>query len=135
MCKVENNKLVDVVETFNITKVDGKIVDKEWKEFTWDEIVSMNFRGFHQDFVDQAQTLFDTFVLHNKDDPKAEMQIPPAVDQLIHDWVLTCEVIQSPDSRQGVTHPDDKQIVQKAFDKMNAEGVYPNSLREQNQKV
>lgn len=134
VCDVQDGKLMDVVETYKIAKVDEKIADQDWQELTGDEIVSMNFRGFHQNFLDQATELFHWFVTTHADQSKAEMPIPPAVDQLIHDWVLSCEVIQSPDSRQWVTNAEDKPRVQEAFDQMMQDGVYPEKLREEKKK-
>jgi hypothetical protein len=58
----------------------------------------------------------------------AEMVIPDAVDAMIHDHGMTCDVLSSPDARHGVTNPDDKPRVQEAFDKMIQDNVYPNTL-------
>lgn len=128
VCKVADNKLVDVVETYAIWYVDEKIVDKKWDELVWDEIVSMNFRWFHQDYFEQATPLLQKFMNDHAQEPKAEMTIPDVVDVLIHIWVLSCEVITSPDPRQWVTNAEDKPRVQEAFTKMREEWLYPEKL-------
>ncbi len=130
VCEVQDGYLIDVKETYKISKNDWNITDENWKEFLWSEIVSMNFRGFHNKFLEQANGILQDFIEENHWHPTVELPIPPAVDMLIHDNKLTCEVIKSPDSRQWVTNPEDKPRVQKAFDKMIKEGVYPEGLWE-----
>lgn len=128
ICKVENNQLEEVVEHYKISKNNENIVDRDWHVLTWKEIVSMNFRGFHADFFKQAHPLFVQFVLDNNQTAIAEMVIPDAVDSLIHDDTLICEVIASPDSRQWVTNAEDKPRVQEAFNAMIQQWVYPENL-------
>lgn len=120
--------LSDVTERYAIGYDAEKIVDREGNVFTWDETVSMNFWWFHQDFFAQAMPLFQDFQHNHPADPKAEMVIPDAVDQLIHDGVLECEVVQSQDPWQWVTNPEDKPRVSDAFDQMHDEWVYPWNL-------
>ncbi len=129
VCAVEGTALQHVEECYKIGVDAWVIKDKEGRVLTWNEIVSMNFRWFHQDFFKQAHPLFVQFVLDHSQGAIAEMVIPAAVDELIDKELLSCEVITSPDSRYGVTNPDDKPKVQQAFDAMIKDGVYPENLR------
>ncbi len=130
ICQVEEGQLQEVVEHRKIGKVDWKITDHEQNFLTWTETVSMNFWWFHQDFFKQAHPLFVQFVLNHSQTAIAEMVIPDAIDTLIHDEILSCTVIPSPDSWQWVTNAEDKPRVQKAFTEMIQDWVYPLSLWE-----
>lgn len=128
ICHVHEGRLVDVVEHYAIWKKAWSIEDKDGTNLQGDEIVSMNFWWFHYDFFAQARNLLNIFKKDHPLDPKAEMPIPPAVDTLIHGGDVVCTVIDSPDSWHGVTNPEDKPRVQKAFDTLLNTGVYPKSL-------
>lgn len=126
VCKVDaQNHLVALQERYKISLHDNVVSDKDGYVLSLDDIVAMNFMWFHHAFLEQVEPLLHHFVANNIHDPRCEMPITDGMDILIRSWSITCEVIQSPDSWQGVTNPEDKPKVQKAFDTMIREGVYP----------
>lgn len=128
VCTTDDGVLVDVVERYAISKNDTVIKDRDWNIFKWDETVSMNFWGFHQDFFKQSKALLEEFKYANTQAPRAEMVIPDAVDICIHKGELTCGVLNSPDPWQWVTNSEDKPRVAKAFEGMHTQWIYPENL-------
>jgi dTDP-glucose pyrophosphorylase len=128
VCHTTDWILIDVTERYALGKHDWAIVDRDGNEFTWEEIVSMNFWWFHQDFFKQSLPLLERFMKLNSESKKAEMVIPDAVDVLIHSHQITCKVLNSLDPWQWVTNAEDKARVASAFDTMHEEWVYPETL-------
>ena len=129
----ENNHLVDVVERHKIGRGDDQKVyfvddDGSSVEVSEDAIVSMNFWGFHQNIFDVMREQFVEFAEANKANPKAEFYIPLVANTQINNGEAKLSVLTSNDNWHGVTYKADKPIVQKAFDKLFKDGVYPSSL-------
>ena len=74
-------------------------------------LVSMNFWCFYPAVFPFIETAFREFVLENKENPKAELPIPPVIDALIAQKQLTVSVIPTADAWFGVTYPEDKTAV------------------------
>ena len=51
VCQIQDNQLIDIVETHNIEKIDGKAV-VDGKEIDLDSAVSMNMWGLYPEFID-----------------------------------------------------------------------------------
>jgi hypothetical protein len=128
VCHGEGTRLTDVTERYAIGYQWDQIIDRNGNVFDGNETVSMNFWWFHQQFFDDAQGLLEQFKRDYQWDPKAEMVIPDAVDHLVTWWKLVCDVLDSHDPWQGVTNPEDKEKVAKAFDLMHSEWLYPQYL-------
>ena len=129
----ENNHLVDVVERHKIGRADNQKVyftddDGSSVEVSEDAIVSMNFWGFHQNIFDVMRKQFVEFAEANKANPKAEFYIPLVANTQINNGAAKLSVLTSNDNWHGVTYKADKPIVQKAFNKLFEDGVYPSSL-------
>ena len=50
------------------------------------------------------------------------------VDKLIKDGVATCEVLDTTSKWFGVTYPEDRPEVVAKFEKLAADGVYPDKM-------
>ena len=88
----------------------------------------MNFWGFHPAIFEGIRKEFVKFVEENKDDPKAEFFIPLFVNEFIKTGQIKVSVLPCEDNWYGVTYREDKEMVQEAFAKLIAEGVYEKQL-------
>ncbi len=93
-----------------------------------DDLVSMNFWGFHPTVFETIRRQFVDFVRENGSDPKSEFFIPIFVDKQIRQGEAKVKVLTSHDKWYGVTYREDKPIVQAAFKELIATGKYPAPL-------
>ena len=127
ICKAENGKLTEVVETHNIEKVNGKAV-VEGKEIDLDSVVSMNMWGLYPEFFDILETGFEEFIgALDADDLKSEYLLPTIIGDLLNDKV-SVEVLTSHDEWFGVTYKEDKEYVKESIQKLIEKGIYPDKL-------
>lgn len=133
ICKVdENNMLVDVVETGDITKVPGgaAVPDGDgMKEIDADCFVSMNMWGLTPAFIEGLEDGFVEFLSNVKEgDIKAEYLLPSIVDGLIKEGKATVKVLPTNDKWFGVTYKEDAPVVIASIKKLVEDGVYPQKL-------
>ena len=127
ICKAENGKLTEVVETHNIEKVNGKAV-VEGKEIDLDSVVSMNMWGLYPELFEILETGFEKFIGSlDADDLKSEYLLPTIIGNLLNDKV-SVEVLTSHDEWFGVTYKEDKEYVKESIQKLIEKGIYPNKL-------
>lgn len=134
-CQVNDSGfLADVTERTHIEKRDGKLMrkDDEGNFIPIDEntIVSMNFWGFTPKCFKFGNRLFEEFLEANKTNLKAEFYIPSIVNEMVKSGKATVEVLKSDAKWFGVTYKEDKEIVQKAIEKLKEQAVYPVKLWE-----
>lgn len=128
VCKVENNKLVDIVETHNIEKIDGKAIG-EGNELDLDSVVSMNMWGLYPEIFSILDREFNTFLASiSKDDLKSEYLLPTIIGDLLALNQVEVEVLKSNDEWFGVTYKEDKESVKESILELVNKGVYPNKL-------
>ena len=133
VCKVdENNMLVDVVETGDITKVPGgaAVPDGDaMKPIDADSYVSMNMWGLTPQFIDGLEAGFVEFLSNVKEgDLKAEYLLPTTIDNLIKAGKATVKVLPTNDKWFGVTYKEDAPVVIDSIKKLVESGEYPNKL-------
>ena len=132
ICEVdEAGNLVKVVETLRIKKEGGKVsfdTDGGRSYLNENQVVSMNFWGFHPDFMQELKEGFRKFVAENIGNAKAEYYIPLIVDDLINSSKCSFRVLQSADRWYGVTYKEDKSFVTAALNELHEKGVYPDKL-------
>ncbi len=128
----DQHNLTEVVERLKIRRENGKIVfkDEQGQQQTLapDNLVSMNFWGFHPAIFEHLRNDFVQFVKDNWDHPRAEFFIPLPVSRLIEEGIAKVRVIPSDELWYGVTYQEDKAIVKEAFQKLVEKGVYPEKL-------
>jgi UTP-glucose-1-phosphate uridylyltransferase len=128
ICKVEHSQLVDVVETHNIEKIDGKAI-ADGKELDLDSVVSMNMWGLYPELFDILETGFDEFIESlEKTDLKSEYLLPTIIDDLLKKNIVSVEVLTSNDEWFGVTYKEDKDSVKESIQGLVKQGFYPNKL-------
>lgn len=133
VCTVdENNMLVDVVETGDITKVpEGAAVPDgdTMKPIDADSYVSMNMWGLTPQFIEGLEAGFVEFLSNVKEgDLKAEYLLPSTIDELIKKGKATVKVLPTSDKWFGVTYKEDAPVVIDSIKKLVESGVYPNKL-------
>ena len=130
----ENHHLSSVVERTKIQRCDGvvKYLDdnEQWVAIPDTTPVSMNFWGFTPDYFAHSNEFFKAFLSDpkNMENLKSEFFIPLMVDKLIKDGVATCEVLDTTSKWFGVTYPEDRPEVVAKFEKLAADGVYPDKM-------
>ena len=130
----ENHHLSSVVERTKIQRFDGvvKYLDDndQWVAIPDTTPVSMNFWGFTPDYFAHSNEFFKAFLSDpkNMENLKSEFFIPLMVDKLIKDGVATCEVLDTTSKWFGVTYPEDRPEVVAKFEKLAADGVYPEKM-------
>ena len=130
----DNHHLTSVVERTKIQRIDGvvKYLDEndEWVALPDNTPVSMNFWGFTPDYFAHSNEFFKTFLSDEKNmtNLKSEFFIPLMVDKLINDGTATCEVLETTSKWFGVTYPEDRPEVVAKFEKLGADGVYPEKM-------
>ena len=93
-------------------------------------LVSMNFWGFDESFVQSAEAGFPAFLEKGlaENPEKCEYLLPSSVDEMIRTGRADVKVLQSPDRWWGVTYKEDKPGVVAALAQKHAEGLYPTPL-------
>lgn len=123
VCKVDNNQnLISVTETFEISKKDGKIMgeDDNKKPVEIDEksAVSMNMWGLRPEFLYDLEDRFVKFLEKNNDNIKSEFLLPQAIDTMLKEGKVNVKVLPVSDKWYGVTYASDKEYVRDALRKI-----------------
>lgn len=123
---VERTKIEKTATGARFTEDDGKT----WEDLPKGTLVSMNFWGFDEKFIQAAEKEFSSFLDTNlpKNPLKCEYLLPFTVDNMIKSGAADVKVLQSSDRWYGVTYQEDKPGVVKALKEKHEEGVYPTPL-------
>lgn len=133
VCRIGSDQnLLSVTERIKIEKTPVGIryqdETERWRLLTGEETVSMSIWAFTTEFFGQLEGLFQDFLEHKLNDPKAELFLPVAVDSLIRSKKAVVTVLESRDRWVGVTNPADKPLVTAHLNKLVKAGVYPGKL-------
>ena len=128
VCQVKDDQLVDIVETHNIEKIDGKAVSNG-KEIDLNSAVSMNMWGLYPEFFDILEKGFVEFLDSTPaDNLKAEYLLPTIIGDLLHSNQAEVTALKSHDEWFGVTYKEDKDFVKDNIRLLVEKGMYPQSL-------
>jgi NDP-sugar pyrophosphorylase family protein len=130
---IANNEgnLVDIDELTKITSErDGIFYYRDEKRIPLkgDEIVSMNFWGFHPSLFSHMEDGFIRFLEEKGEELKSEFFIPMFVDELIKSGKTKVKILTSDASWFGVTYQEDKPIVKERIQQLIGQGRYPAKL-------
>lgn len=108
------------------TENDGET----WIDLSANSVVSMNFWGFSQSFLKEAEERFPKFLDEVlKTNPlKGEYYLPSVVSDLLKENKACVKVIESTDKWYGVTYKADKDNVVKAILEKHKNGQYNTPL-------
>ncbi len=133
VCNVDiNGNLVDINERTKIYRNTEGIITYEDEnglhEVSEDASVSMNFFGFHPNFIEQCNGFFGEFLDAEINNPKGEFFIPLVVDKVVKSNLGHVKVIPTSAQWFGVTYKEDAPVVQDSITKLIADGSYPPNL-------
>ena len=125
--------LVDINETSNIEKIDGKPgVRGEDGQIRWIDPashVSMNMWGLTPDFMEYLEKGFVDFLKNLPEgEIKKEYLLPTIIGDMLQSGEAKVKLLESRDKWFGVTYKEDKADVVKAFKELIAAGVYKEKL-------
>jgi len=132
VCQTDNDGyLITVTERTSIAKSNNQIMYKDGDQnfpLKENDIVSMNFWGFHPSLFNHLQQKFNAFIQKNADNPKAEFYIPFVVDELMHEGKVKTKVLQSEATWFGVTYQEDRPVTVTKIQQLVDKGIYPSKL-------
>ena len=128
LCTVNNDKLINVVETENLVKSGSGITSNSDLDLNGDEPVSMNMWGFTPAIFDYLNEMFEVFLSKNIHDIKSEFLIPSVINDLINSSDELVQVLYSKSSWFGVTYKQDKSYVVQQIQNLVNSGFYPHKL-------
>ena len=128
LCTVNNDKLINVVETENLVKSGSGITSNSDLDLNGDEPVSMNMWGFTPAIFDYLNEMFEVFLSKNIHDIKSEFLIPSVINDLINSGDELVQVLYSKSSWFGVTFKEDKSYVVQQIQNLVNSGFYPHKL-------
>ena len=128
LCEVNKDKLVTVIETHDLKKVNNNISSDREVNLNGEEPVSMNMWGFTPVLFDYLQTMFNEFLNKNNKNLKSEFLIPTVVNDLIQQNLEDVHVLRTGAQWFGVTYKEDKSLVNQQIVKLIEAGLYPEKL-------
>lgn len=108
----ENALLTGIHERKGINHRDWILQDNVGNILSLQDIASMNFRGFHPDYLVDLPWFVEGFKNENRHDLNIELPLPPYIDHKIYLW-FHCKVLQSPDQWIGITYKEDIEMAKK----------------------
>lgn len=133
VCRMNaDSYLEEIVERTGVAK-DGagaKFTDEAGVErkLTGEELVSMNFFGFHPGLFPQIREIFVRFLKDHGNEEKSETYIPNSVGELVRNGQARVKVLRSADPWFGVTYKEDRPTVVENIRQLVAAGRYPEKL-------
>ena len=136
VCEADGNGyLASVVERLKVAKSETGACYTEDDGATWTDLpegtlVSMNFWGFTEGFLQESEKDFPAFLDKGlaENPQKCEYLLPFTVDNLIKTGRADVKVLESRDRWYGVTYQEDKPGVVQAIAEKHAAGLYPSPL-------
>ena len=135
ICRYDaNGRLITVVEHHNVMiEEDGVLrgdnsVTGERVVLRAKDLCSMNMWCFTPDYFEKSEASFVKFLKENINELKKEYYIPYAVDVMLKEGSIVCDVLSTPSRWFGVTFKDDRPGVVAKFAELVAQGVYPSPL-------
>jgi len=128
LCEVNKNKLVTVIETHDLKKVNNNISSDREISLNGKEPVSMNMWGFTPVLFDYLQAMFNEFLNENYKNLKSEFLIPTVVNDLIQQNLEDVHVLRTGAQWFGVTYKEDKSLVNQQILNLIGSGLYPEKL-------
>lgn len=123
--------LVDIDELTKISSTPSGIVyehDEQQFPLKPDDLVSMNFWGFHPSLFQHLEEGFVEFLNEKGQEQKSEFFIPMHVGDLVKAGKTKVKVLSSNASWFGVTYQEDKPLVIERVKALISKGDYPENL-------
>ena len=136
ICRLnEDGLLEEVIEHTHIEK-DGdggrstRDGGESWERLPGDTLVSMNFWGFQQSFLTEAQERFPIFLdrILEENPDKGECYLPLVISDMLYRGRAQVRMLSTTDKWYGVTYREDKPSVVQALKEKTEQGLYPENL-------
>ncbi len=136
ICKIENGKVCDIVESV-VEKRSGKIfakpLDKEDAEevrVDGDQMVSMNMWFCTKRLFDYIDVDFPVFLKNmlETNPLKGEYLLPNVIGEALKAGFVNVRAVKTDAIWQGITYKEDKPKVVKYLQELAEKGVYPENL-------
>jgi NDP-sugar pyrophosphorylase family protein len=134
ICQVSpEGYLIGVQERTRIRAVDGAVKftedGEQWTAIPDNSLVSLNTWGFTPGFFTELEARFPEFLRRSAAElEKAEYFLPNVVNELLSEGKARVRVLPVEEKWFGVTHPEDRPMVQAAIRSLVQAGVYPQVL-------
>jgi NDP-sugar pyrophosphorylase family protein len=135
ICEIDGDgTLIGIDERLKVAWRGGNVAYEDevgrWVDMPPDTVVSMNFWGFSEDFMDELEAGLLRFFENDvpRDPLKSEYLLPRVVDGLLKDGKAAVRVMKSDDRWYGVTYREDKPQVTAALRVLKDNGLYPARL-------
>ncbi|MBN2806261.1 MAG: NTP transferase domain-containing protein [Prolixibacteraceae bacterium] len=132
LCRTNTEgNLVDIDELTKISNTPSGIVyerDEQQFPLKADDLVSMNFWGFHPSLFQHLEAGFVEFLKEKGQELKSEFFIPMHVGNLVKAGKTKVKVLSSAASWFGVTYQEDKPLVIERVKALISKGDYPEIL-------
>lgn len=133
VCQEKDGLLTEIVETSNIENREGKAAvqtEESLHYFDDNTLASMNMWALPAEFIGILEDGFKEFLQSLPEgDLKSEYLIPVIIGNLIKEGKADCAVLPTGDKWFGMTYHEDIPPVKEAFQKLVAEGVYPENIK------
>lgn len=129
--RVENGFLVELDEVRDIVRDAGGLHGRFGagvRPLTGDELASMNFWVFPPKALQDLREIFEAFLSARGTEPASESIIPEAVSNLIARGRMQVRALSAPGPWFGLTHPADREGVQRGLRALTEQGMYPTPL-------
>ncbi|MEL6982614.1 MAG: NTP transferase domain-containing protein [Actinomycetota bacterium] len=113
--QVADGRLTAIVETEECQRLEDGTFSAGGQPVPGDTPVSMNFWCFHPSVNADFQERWDVFLEANRNEAKAEAQLPTVVGELMAADRLVVEVVSSPERWIGITNPEDYELAKSAL--------------------
>ena len=129
ICEVDRGYLCAIDETHDIHYEEDHRIVGEYGGLDPQEMVSMNFWGFHPALLPEMQNYFEKFLKGlTPSDIKAECLLPVMVGDFLRSSRITVQAKSSPDRWFGITYQADRDTVAAELKLLHRKGQYPERL-------
>ena len=133
VCEVDSEGYLEqIVERVKIVKEGNgaKFIDEQGQAhpLTGDELVSLNFWGFHCGVFDPLRAIFERFLRDHGREEKSENYVPNAVGEMVRRGTARVKVLRSSDDWFGVTYKEDRPAVIEGIRRLVGTKRYPERL-------
>lgn len=115
LCEVTDGRLSAIVETDGCERREDGQLRAGGEDVAEETPVSMNFWCFRGEVMSEFAERWETFLAENRNEEKAECQLPTVVGQMIDDDRLAVLVRPSSERWIGITNPEDLELARSAL--------------------
>jgi len=128
ICGVGPDGFLTSVEEFTKIEKTATGAREGDRQFSGDELVSMNFWGFQPTVFTDLRNRFTAFLQRSGTEHKSECYIPATVNELMVAGRARVKMLSSSSPWFGVTYKEDKPRVVESIAKLVQRGEYPAKL-------